>query len=102
MFQPILFLLALIDVFAGVLIISHSFFSLNLIFLYFAYIVGIKGLWSMITSAGMKFYFDFMGFVDVVAGLCLALINFHVGFNFFWIIGLIMILKGLWAMIFCF
>jgi len=97
--HPLLFLLAFIDILSGIFLFSHPGFLVRLVF-YLGIICLMKGGWSLMTALTSKFYFDFLGFLDVIAGASLILIHFNHIFAFFTIIGIMMIVKGIWSMFF--
>jgi len=84
----ILVILSLIDILAGISLIFPNF----LVF-YLGIIVTIKGASSIIGSFAMKYFFEVMGFIDLITGLMLLL-----GFSipWFWILPII---KGIYSLI---
>lgn len=97
--HPLLFILAAIDIISGGLLFFHPSF-LTKVILYFAVICLVKGGWSVFTSIISKFYFDFLGFVDLFAGIFLLLLYYNFSLPFLSIVGLVIFLKGIWSMFF--
>jgi hypothetical protein len=97
--HPMLFILAIIDIFSGVLTYFHPGFLVRP-YLYLAILCFIKGGWSFIAAVGSHFYFDILGFIDIIVGICLLLMYYNVTFPFSSTIGIIMILKGIWSLFF--
>ncbi len=56
----------------------------------------------MMTAFASRFYFDFLGILDVVAGISLLLLYYHSTFPFFPILGIMMVVKGVWSVFFSF
>lgn len=100
MFQVLLFILGAVDVFVGLILAFHPAFISSSIFLYLGVFMLVKGGWSIITGVAQKFYFDFLGAIDVFAGVMLLLISYGIIFNSPQIVGIIVILKGIWSAIF--
>lgn len=94
-----LFILAIIDIVAGIFLYFHPSF-LYRPYLWLSVICLIKGGWSLVTSAAHRFYFDLLGLLDVVVGISLLLFYNNVTFPFFYIFGVAIILKGVWTMFF--
>jgi len=95
----LLFVLAIIDILSGIFLFSHASFLARLVF-YLGIICLMKGGWSLMTALTSKFYFDFLGFLDVIAGASLLLIHSNHILAFFTVIGIMMIVKGIWSMFF--
>lgn len=88
-------ILAVVDVLAGVFILFNSPMFAN----YLAFIFLLKGLFSLASSFSMHYFFDWMGFADVLAGICFAFISFGWFFGFFTTIGWLILLKGIYSFI---
>ncbi len=84
----ILAILGLFDIIVGVSLAFPNF----LVF-YIGIIVLIKGISSIVGSFAAKYFFDFMGFIDVIAGVIL-LLNFSI--PWFWLLPLI---KGIYSLV---
>ena len=84
----ILAVLGILDIIAGICLVYPNF----LVF-YVGVIILIKGMFSIIGSFAVKYFLDFMGFIDLVVGLML-LFNFSI--PFFWILPII---KGVYSLI---
>lgn len=69
--------------------------------IFFLFIIAIlKGVYSILTAAGAGFYFDLLGVFDLVAGIFLYLVFTGMHFHFFLYIGIIVILKGVYSILF--
>ena len=64
--------LSIIDVVAGGFLLLHAPVFAN----YFAFIFLIKGLFSLLSSWSMRYFFDWMGIVDVIVGIVFGLMSF--------------------------
>jgi uncharacterized membrane protein HdeD (DUF308 family) len=95
----LLFVLAIIDILSGIFLFSHASFLVRFVF-YLGIICLMKGGWSLMTALTSKFYFDFLGLLDVIAGVSLILIHSSHILVFFTVIGIMMIVKGIWSMFF--
>ena len=95
----LLFVLAIIDILSGIFLFSHANFLARFVF-YLGIICLMKGGWSLLTALTSKFYFDFLGLLDVIVGVSLLL--FHSGhiLAFFTVIGIMMTVKGIWSIFF--
>lgn len=87
--------LSMIDIFGGLLVINqHMFqFSKGLI-IYFTFYFILKGFWSLGTSIGSGYLFDWLGVIDLVIGIVLLLMNNNIQLSFFYLIGWAEIFKG--------
>jgi hypothetical protein len=87
--------LSAIDIFGGFLVINeHMFqFSKGLI-TYFVFYFILKGFWSLGTSVGSGYLFDWLGVVDLLIGIILFLMSKNIQMSFFYIIGWAEIFKG--------
>ena len=94
-----LFILALVDIAAGILLYFHPGF-LPKLFLYFAIFCLAKGGWSILSAIVSKFYFEFLGLLDVAVGVFLFLLYNNISFPFFYVFGIMLVLKGIWSMFF--
>jgi uncharacterized membrane protein HdeD (DUF308 family) len=84
----ILALLGFLDVLCGICLLFP-----NPLCFYIGLIILIKGIFSIIGSFAAKYFFDFMGFIDVIAGVIL-LLNFSI--PWFWLLPLI---KGIYSLV---
>jgi len=96
--QPMLFILALADIFSGILLYFHPDW-LKLLF-YFAFLCLAKGGWSLIAAFSSRFYFDFLGLLDILAGIFLLLLYYKITAPFLGIVGIMLALKGIWSLFF--
>ncbi|MBI4175573.1 MAG: hypothetical protein HY518_00060 [Candidatus Aenigmarchaeota archaeon] len=95
----LLFLLGILDMFAGVLLMAGKVAPLTengLVFLIGILFV-LKGAWSMLAAMAAGFFFDFLGIVDIFAGLFLLLAVWNLYFDFFLYMGIVVMLKGLYS-----
>ena len=81
-------LLGIIDILVGISLMFPNFLAF-----YIGVIVLIKGVSSVIGSFASGFYFDFMGFIDLAAGIILLLGLF---IPWLWILPMI---KGIYSII---
>jgi phosphoglycerol transferase MdoB-like AlkP superfamily enzyme len=88
--------LSLLDILAGGLIFLKGFYFSSFP-LYLGYIILGKGLWSVFSSIMARYYYDWMGIVDILAGVSLILIFYKISILPFQIIAIIVILKGLYC-----
>ncbi len=84
----ILAILGLFDIIVGVSLALPNFLAF-----YIGVIVLIKGVSSIVGSFAVKYFFDFMGFIDLIAGVIL-LLNFSI--PWFW---LLLMIKGIYSLI---
>lgn len=84
----ILSILGFLDILVGISLVFPNFLSF-----YLGILILIKGISSVIGSFAVKYFFDFMGFIDLIAGIMLIL-----GFSipWFWILPMI---KGIYSLI---
>lgn len=94
-----LFILAVVDILSGILLYFNPDF-LSKLLLYIAIACLAKGGWSLLTSLISRFYFDFLGLLDLVVGVFLLLLYNNISFPFFTVFGIMIILKGIWSMFF--
>lgn len=97
--QIALFMLAVFDVLSGILLYFHPSFAAGLL-IYFSIICLAKGGWSILSAVISRFYFEFLGLLDVVVGIFLFMLSRGISLPFFSIFGIIIILKGIWSMFF--
>jgi len=88
-------ILSIIDLLAGSLLLFNLHFFLN----YITAIVALKGLFSIFSSLGAGYWFDWMGFVDILTAIALLLFSFGVPATFFTTIAWIIIFKGIYCLI---
>ena len=96
-----LLLIGLVDIFGGLLLVFNPVFLHNLLF-YFGVIILLKGLWSIVSSAVAHFYFDLFGWIDMVASVLLLIAYFDSPLSFAGFAGIVILLKGLWSILFVF
>jgi len=86
-----LMLLALLDILGGLTLA----FSWTYPFVYFiGLLILVKGLFSLAGSLTSGHYFDWMGWVDIIAGIMLI---FGFGISWFWVLP---VLKGCYSLLF--
>ena len=92
--NPLLFILGIIDACGAALILfGPKVAILGPFIIYFAYMVLIKGLISVFISFPVGF-FDWMGILDIIAGIILILIAYGVDFHIFYIFAVIYVFKA--------
>jgi len=87
-------ILSIVDVMAGGFLLLNAPVFAN----YFAFIFLIKGLFSLLSSFSMRYFFDWMGFVDVIVGIVFGLMSFGLFFGFYSTVGWIVLLKGMYSL----
>ncbi|MCK4496984.1 MAG: hypothetical protein KAU24_02245 [Candidatus Aenigmarchaeota archaeon] len=65
----------------------------------FGIILIIKGIISYISGAAKGFFLDFMGILDIIAGIMLVLATYGFVIFFFPYIGILLLLKGIYSVI---
>lgn len=95
--NPILLFLGLLDTLSGTFIVYPNLLPGAIGFMA-AYSL-LKGGFSWIISIGAGYYTDWMGTVDIIAGLTLLLMFFQISFSFFFILGIVAALKGLYCFV---
>jgi len=91
--QVLLTILALIDVAAG----SALIFNLTIVSAYVGYAILVKGGWTILSTFTNDITFTLIGVLDCIAGLLLLLSPQGVLFS--WLIGIIVLLKGIWSFV---
>jgi uncharacterized membrane protein HdeD (DUF308 family) len=84
----ILVILGFFDIIVGLSLLFHNFLAF-----YIGIIILIKGVSSVIGSFAAKYFFDFMGFIDLIAGVILLL---NLSIPWFWILPMI---KGIYSLV---
>ena len=88
--------LAALDILVGVFILLKPEIFLVKILIY---MILVKGIFSIISNIATGFYFDIMGILDILAGLCLIGVFNGWSFFVFPVIGVLMIVKGVISLI---
>lgn len=86
----IVYILAVLDIIAGVAFGTMNSWTDKWLLL-IGLVILIKGFYSVTTGLMGGWYFEFMGWIDIVAGI---LILVHVAWAYMW---LIMIVKGIYS-----
>jgi len=91
--------IAIIDVITGIIVYLSSSWTLTSIkyILAFSFFYLCLGIWSLTTNALRKKYFDWRGIIDLVSAFCLASVYFGNIYGIFWLLGIIIALKGIWS-----
>ena len=90
--------IGIIDIIAGIIVYFSSSWNIPIkyiIALSFFYLV--LGIWSLATNTLRKNYYDWRGIIDLVSAFCLASIYFDNIYSIFWLLGIIIVLKGIWS-----
>ena len=97
----VLVILGIIDLIIGVLLVVSPAGGLvgNSIVFVLGIIALLKGLYSVLAAAGAGFFFDILGWLDLIAGIFLLLANWGIVFGFFLYVGILMILKAFYSAI---
>jgi len=99
------FVFSIADFLAAIAILGGGFVAGLLgadFVLWVAIIILVKGLYSLLTSISGGYFFDWMGYCDVAAGLVIFLAGAGVSYEFFALVGMVMLVKAFytWARIF--
>lgn len=98
--RPFLLFLAITDLISAYFLIKGIIHPLILLF---SWIHSIKGFTSIIGSFAAGYYFDWMGLVDILAAVFIALIPMPIIGEFFkeiaFYVGILMALKGSYSMV---
>ena len=84
----ILAILGFLDILVGVSLLFPNFLAF-----YIGVIILIKGISSIVGSFAVRYFFDVMGFIDLIAG---AILVFNFPIPWFWILPMI---KGIYSLI---
>jgi hypothetical protein len=97
----LLAVLGILDLVIGALLIISPGGGLagNGIVFIFAILALLKGLYSVLAAAGAGFFFDVMGWLDLIAGFFLLLANWGFAYGFFLYVGIIMVLKAFYSIV---
>ena len=90
--SPILFFLALIDILAGLAFYFRPFLNYGI-----AILITVKGIWSIVIA---RPHISIFGFLDTLTGILIFLEISGISNNFFGYIGLIVLIKGMYSMLF--
>lgn len=96
-----LMFLAIVDMLAGIAVMFPNFFtSLSLLIFFLAIVHVLKGTWSILTSLADSFRYDVLGAIDLVTGGIMFALYANVTYSFFWVIGAVVMFKGIWSLLF--
>jgi uncharacterized membrane protein HdeD (DUF308 family) len=84
----ILAILGFLDILVGVSLLFPNFLAF-----YIGVIILLKGISSIASSFAIKYFFDIMGFIDMIAGVILV---FNFSIPWFWLLPMI---KGVYSLI---
>jgi len=89
----------IIDIIVGIILYFSSSWALASIkyILALAFFYLCLGIWSLATNALRENFFDWRGIIDLVSAFCLASIYFDSIYSIFWLLGIIIVLKGIWS-----
>jgi len=88
-------ILSLLDLIAGGLLLLNLNYYVN----YVAAFMLLKGLFSIISSFGMGYWFDWMGFIDIITSISLFLFSFGLPASIFKTIAWLIVAKGVYCML---
>ena len=95
----LLFVLSVVDACgAAVILWGPKAMILGPFVIYFTYMILIKGLISVFISFPVGF-FDWMGILDIIAGIVLILISYGVDFHIFYIFAMVYVFKAVYCLI---
>ncbi|MEM5869561.1 MAG: hypothetical protein QXR09_00060 [Candidatus Aenigmatarchaeota archaeon] len=96
--NPLLLFLGIIDACGALLIyFGPNFPIIGAYTIYFAYMLLVKGILSIFTSFPIGI-FDWMGILDLLAGIVLVLISFGVNFQIFHLFAILYIFKAVYVL----
>lgn len=95
----LLTIFGLVDVLLGGALVASSYFSYAGagIIGTLAVIALIKGIYSVFAGAATGFYFDVLGWFDLIVGVMLFLSTFGTHFQWFFWVGIFEAIKGVWS-----
>jgi len=95
----LLTILGLVDVFLGAVLAASPFFSYAGVAVIgtLAIIALIKGLYSVLAGAAAGWYFDILGWLDLIVAVLLFLAVAGIHFQWFFWIGIFMVAKGVYS-----
>ena len=96
----ILTILGLVDVLLGGVLAASPYFSYAGVAVIgtLAIVALAKGVYSVLAGAAAGFYFDLMGWLDLIVAALLFITTFGVHFQWFFWIGILMAVKGVYSM----
>ncbi|MBL7206749.1 MAG: hypothetical protein ISS36_04085 [Candidatus Aenigmarchaeota archaeon] len=92
-------ILGIIDLVVGIFLALSNNFQGSTIILYLGIIILLKALYSLGTAFGAGFYLDFLGILDLIAGILLLIVFYGIFTHFFIYIGILLALKGIYSII---
>jgi hypothetical protein len=96
--NPILLILSTLDACGAAIIMwGPGIPVIGAFVIYFAYMILIKGVISALVSFPAGF-FDWMGILDIIAGIVLILISYGVNFQVFYIFAIIYSFKAIYCL----
>jgi hypothetical protein len=97
----ILTILGLIDVALGGVLAASPYFSYAgmAIIGTLAIIALVKGVYSVLAGVAAEFYFDLLGWLDLIVAVLLFLTTLGIHFNWFLWIGIFMAAKGVYSIV---
>jgi len=100
----IIAVLGILDMIAGGILMFSEWLDLagSQILFYFTIILFLKALYSIGTAVGAGFYFDIMGWLDLVSSILLLLLYFGVSHGLFFWIGILILIKGIYSFVIAF
>ncbi len=91
----IVYFLSVLDIISSV----WYFLGINFFLLTFGLIVFLKGLIGFLSSISMRYYYDWMGAIDILAGLVIILSSFSVSIPYGKDIVLLLAIKGTYTFV---
>jgi hypothetical protein len=70
--------------------------------LYFTAIFFLKALYSIGTALAEGFFFDVLGWLDLMAAVSLLFLYWQISFGLFFWLGMLMIIKGVYSLVVAF
>lgn len=94
-------ILGILDIIAGGLLMLNGVISLeaSTFVLYLMIIMFLKSVYSIGSAVANGFFFDFMGYLDLISAILLLLAFWGISFDpFFWV-GLLILVKGIYSVL---
>lgn len=88
-------LMGLLDIVAGFFLISGTDWPIIKFFVFYSLL---KGISSLISSIALSYYYDWMGLIDLLAGIGLFLLNSGYPYGVFVLVGYASVLKGIYSL----
>lgn len=97
----IIAILGILDLIAGGILILGEALSLSgsSFLFWFMALFFLKAAYSILTAWGAGFYFDLLGYLDLVAAIFMLLLFWGIWFDVVFWIGILILIKGIYSFI---